>query len=377
MFKKVESDASSINLFNNRVIKYLRQTADDQSEYFILIFSGTTFVQEQRGNRPIRQTKTFLSMNIPVLFSYWRWRKDEDIPVYPDKNLLQSPIDKTLEYLDEIISYDFKNKKKIFVVSFPHPSVTRYLKRLKAYNWITIYDARDDWEEFQKVGQAKWFDLEVEKFIVENCDIVCAVSGVLKDKMQTLTGNKIVKLCPNALDSTFLTEGKVEISPRDGKPVIGYVGHLTDSWFDWQSLINIANSKPDWQFEIIGHFIPQNLALPSNILYLGPKNHSEVKEAVKEWRTAIIPFKIGTLSDSVDPIKVYEYLAMGLPVVSFRMPQIHAYPYVFIANNVDEFIIQIQNALNCQMDSNVIEEFLSVNRWEDRANQFLEWGSVK
>ncbi|MDD3894905.1 MAG: glycosyltransferase, partial [Syntrophomonadaceae bacterium] len=335
------------------------------------------FVQEQRGNRPIRQTKTFLSLNIPVFFSYWRWRKNEAIPVYPDKKLFQSPIDKTLAYLDEVIDFDYKAKKKLFIVSFPHPSITGYLERLKANHWLTVYDVRDDWEEFQKVGQAKWFDLETERLIVENSDVVCAVSGVLRDKMQALTGNKIVKLSPNALDSTFLKGGKAAISPRDGKPIIGYVGHLTDAWFDWPSLINIANIKPGWQFEIIGHFIPPNLNLPANILYLGPKNHSEIKKIAKKWRTAIIPFKIGNLSDSVDPIKVYEYLAMGLPVVSFRMPQIHGYPYVFIANNAEEFIMQIEKALHCPMDSHVIAEFLAVNRWEDRAKQFLEWSNLK
>lgn len=367
-------DTGNNDKFKKKMFKYLEQVVNSKSKYFVFMFSGTTYVQEERGNRPIRQTKALLQMGVPVFFSYWRWNKDEDIPNYPDKRLFQSPIDKTLEYLNEIIKYDFKDKKKIFVVSFPHPSMVKVINLLNAYGWATIYDVRDDWEEFHKVGQAKWFDKNVEKYIVNNCDVVCTVSRPLQEKIQQYTSNKKVRLSPNALDSKFLTNGKVTISPRDGKPIIGYVGHLTSSWFDWESLINIANLKPEWIFEIIGHHIPKDLKLPTNIKYLGPKNYNQIKEIAKEWRVAIIPFKIGRLSDGVDPIKVYEYLAMGLPVVSFRMLQIHDYPYVFIANNEDEFITQIEKALTVHIDAKLIEDFLSVNRWEDRAREFLKWG---
>jgi hypothetical protein len=91
------------------------------------------------------------------------------------------------------------------------------------------------------------------------------------------------------------------------------------------------------------------------------------------WRAALIPFKICRLSDGVDPIKVYEYLAMGLPVVSFRMPQIHDYPYVFIAHDRDQFVARIEEALEVDMDPEVIRRFLAVNRWEDRVDQILSW----
>lgn len=365
----------NVDKFKEKIDKYLKQIANGNFKYIIFMFSGTTYVQELRGNRPIKLTKALLEMNVPVFFSYWRWHKYEKIPSYSDNRLFQSPIDKTLEYMDEIIKFNFKDKKKIFVVSFPYPYLVRIVNQLNMNGWVTIYDVRDDWEEFHKVKQAKWFDINAEKYIVNNCDIVCAVSRPLQRKIQNYTKNKIIQLSPNAFDSKFIKDSKIKIAPRDGKAVIGYFGHLTNSWFDWESLIKIAKLKTNWTFEIIGHHIPNNLNLPSNIKYMEPKIHNEIREITKKWRVAIIPFKIGKLSNAVDPIKVYEYLGLGLPVVSFRMPQIHDYPYVFIANNVNEFILQIQKALTVSMDIKVIEKFLANNRWENRAKQFLIWGN--
>lgn len=363
--------------YKDRMYSYLQKVSSAPSNYFVFIFSGTTYIQEERGNRPIRQTRVLLKQSIPVFFSYWRWRNNEPFAEFPDQSLFQSPIDKTLENIKEIVSYDFKNKKKIFIITFPHPSIVEFLELLDKNGWVTIYDVRDDWEEFQKVGQAKWFDSGIEEYIVNHSDIVSAVSSPLQQKIQSIAINKNVYLSPNALDNELLTDGKINISSRDGKPIIGYIGHLTSSWFDWQSLISIASLKPDWSFEIIGHHMPENLTLPSNIKYLGPKNQDEIKHIAKEWRAAIIPFKIGKLSDAVDPIKVYEYLCLGLPVVSFRMPQIHNYPYVFIANDVNEFIHQIERALMLPMDIKVIEDFLSKNRWEDRIGQLIGWSEEK
>lgn len=352
---------------------YLKQVSNSDSNHVLVMFSGTTYVQEHKGNRPIRITNELLANSVPVFFSYWRWNRNDQLPNHPNPMLFQSPIDLTMKYINKVINYDFKDKTKIFVVSFPHLFCARIINSLHLHGWTVIYDVRDEWEEFQKVGQAKWFNKDIEKYIVNNSDVVCTVSKPLRDKIQTYT-DKQIQLSPNALDSNFLTNGKVSKAQYDGKPVIGYVGHLTDAWFNWDAILQIADQEPTWRFEIIGHSMPDHIKLPANIHYLGPKNHQEIKRIAKKWRVAIIPFTISTLSDGVDPIKVYEYLAMGLPVVSFRMPQIHDYPYVHIAHSIQEFKEQIRIALKVPVNLNIIEEFLKQNRWENRAQQFIQWG---
>ena len=102
-------------------------------------------------------------------------------------------------------------------------------------------------------------------------------------------------------------------------------------------MIEIANKRPKYEFEIIGHSEPEDLIVPANIKILGPKIHSEINEIASSWSVAIIPFKMGPLADGVDPIKIYEYMALELPTVSFRMPQIDSYPCTITVNTVDDF----------------------------------------
>lgn len=354
--------------------QFLEHVKSSSTDSIVFMFSGTTYIQDYKGNRPIRITKELLNKKVPVIFSYWRWNTNDSLPEYTDVNLFQSPIDYTMKVMKKLSDFDFKGKKKIFIISFPHESCARWGNVFKMNGWTTIYDVRDEWEEFHKVGQAKWFNQSIEKYIVNNVDVVCTVSRPLQEKMQSFTENKKVYLSPNGLGEEYLENGKITIPEKVKTKTIGYVGHLTDAWFDWESLINIAQSEPSWNFELIGHTMPSTLNLPSNIKHLGPKKYNEIKEISKTWNVAIIPFKISKLADGVDPIKVYEYLAMGLPVVSFRMPQIHDYPYVFIANSTDEFKENIKKAFDVQIDKEVVHNFLMVNRWVDRANQFLSWG---
>lgn len=340
----------------------------------IFLFSGTTFVQEKRGNRPIRLTNAWVAMGIPVIFSYFRWNIYDDIPQNNKENLYQLPIDYTMEIMDKLIEYDFGDKNKIFIVSFPYPELVRYISKLQLNGWKVIYDVRDNWEEFHKVGMAKWYNESSEKFFVANCDVVCAVAKPLVDKMQAYTQNKKILLSPNALDEKFLNYYKGENRRKENNDIkIGYVGHLSSGWFDWESLIKIAKANINWTFEIIGHFEPKGMRFPQNIVLLGSKTHDQIKDYAKKWDVAIIPFKISELSDCVDPIKVYEYLAMGLPVVSFRMPQIHEYPYVFIANNSDEFIGKIKEAISIEVDYEKVLSFLKKNTWNIRAQEIINY----
>ena len=81
-------------------------------------------------------------------------------------------------------------------------------------------------------------------------------------KVVSISGNDPVEVVPNALSPGFKQDDYSK--ERSNRIIVGYFGHLTDSWFDWDSMIKIAESRPDYIFEIIGHSEPENLKLPSN-----------------------------------------------------------------------------------------------------------------
>jgi len=365
---------SSINQFEIDFERFMSNVEMCKADEIVFMFSGTTYVQDVRANRPIRLTKDLLNRGIPVIFNYHRWRKTDEHPEYGGDLLFQIPIDVTKQFMARLAALR-TSKKKIFIVSYPHPIIPKILNRFKVNGWMNIYDARDDWEEFEKVGQAKWYSSSNEKYIVRNCDHVTAVSWPLAKKLDAYQPLENVGVVPNALSPNFLAKDyrwKGSIKSRK----VGYFGHLTASWFDWESLIEIAKLRPKYQFEIIGHSAPEDLKLPNNIDLMGPKSHPEINKIAAEWNVAIIPFKTGLLADAVDPIKIYEYMALDLPTVSFRMPQIDDYPYTLTVDNVEEFCFALDEYIKYRPKKGVLKKWLADNQWGDRVDEFLRLSKI-
>jgi len=85
----------------------------------------------------------------------------------------------------------------------------------------------------------------------------------------------------------------------------------------------------------------------------------------------IIPFKTTDLSKGVNPIKVYEYLELRLPVVACGMPHLSSMPYVQNAETFEDFEQMVLAARNMELDFQVIETFLNNNTWMNRAKALL------
>lgn len=339
--------------------------------HVVVMFGGTAAIQRIRANRPIRLTLALEEMGIPVLFNFHRWKQTEPIPDYDGGLVLQSPTDRTPGLVERLAATDLRGTRGVLIISYPHPSACRMINLANANGWATLYDCRDDWEEFAHVGMAKWFRSAVEKYVVNNCDLTCCVSRPLAEKMRGYGSERPVYVSPNAYDPQFLSPGYRR--QLDGQVRIGYFGHLTDRWFDWESLIWIMRRRPNYQFELIGHGAPENLTLPDNARLLGPRSHPEICEFASRWHAGIIPFRISRLADGVDPIKIYEYFGLGLPVVGFRMPQIADYPCTSTVDSREAFLGALDDAVRNQPEPEVLRRFIREHTWTNRAIQMLAW----
>jgi glycosyltransferase involved in cell wall biosynthesis len=335
-------------------------------EEVVLMFSGTTFVQEHRGNRPIRLTNVYLSRRDPVFFNYYRWSNKEPLPDHPDNLLFQSPIDATPSLIDRVLTADFGSKRKLLFASFPHELMVRYLTVAAQHGWVTIYDARDDWAEFAKVGMAKWYQVGYERYVASHADVTTAVSSPLARKVSALAG-RAVHVVPNGLDPRFPRAGG-RSGKKSREPVVGYFGHLTDKWFDWPLVIEAARRYPDYKFELAGHQEP-NLDLPPNVQLLGLLSHRALAEKSRRWGVAIIPFKNSPLADAVDPIKIYEYLHLGLPVLTTYLPQCRLYPGTTVTEGPEEFFTCLATIMDTKPPE-AVEDWLARNTWECRVDAY-------
>ncbi|WP_342318172.1 hypothetical protein [Corynebacterium mayonis] len=243
-----------------------------------------------------------------------------EFPQVINDNLVQVP----RSGFDEMIALSLElrdSTNSAFICSsLPSIQSVTAAQRLKTSGWTTIYECRDDMEEFNRVGYSKWYDPQLERQILRIVDSVISVSSALDEKLISLYPHiKDHSVSPNAVNQTTLDvarELRTEqaMLARNSSTTVGYVGHLTPSWFDWPLVLEAAKRCPFINFEIVGHGMPDGLTLPANVSYLGPKTHEELIQTVHRWKVGLIPFADIPLTRSVDPNKIYEYFAWGVAV---------------------------------------------------------------
>ncbi len=166
------------------------------------------------------------------------------------------------------------------------------------------------------------------------------------------------------------------------KPLVGYVGVIYD-WFDMNILEYCAEKKDDFNFVIIGPSSSKAIEEEmkeftkkyKNIFWLGEKSYQDVPEYIQQFDVCIVPFKINELIKNVDPIKVYEYLAMGKPVVSTYWKELEKFSYfIALGLNYEDFLKKIEDEYNKNSEGKIKErrKFAEENSWQKRAEKMME-----
>jgi polysaccharide pyruvyl transferase CsaB len=325
------------------LLRFEERVRDARASQVVAIFSGTQLL-ESEGQRPTQLALALARRGTPVVFVYWRWWDNEWRPQDRlEEGIVQIPID-VVTRRPEMLTGAFEGLERIALFEFPHPSFFETLAAASSAGWITVYDALDDWEEFHRVGQAIWFDEEFERHLIGSCDAVFAINEPLAARVRAL-GGPGVGLLGNGLKS-----GIAEVrAPRPlarGEVTVGYFGYLAGAWFDWELLAESARRRPAWRFYLIGYGgSPEGTALPANVELLGKQPQADLAAFAANWDVAVIPFKPDRLAVGADPIKTYEYLAMGLPVVVTGVhPPAGAEHLVDRAEGVEDFLRAVERA---------------------------------
>jgi glycosyltransferase involved in cell wall biosynthesis len=281
----------------------------------IVIILASTKLDVDEGQRSTNLAFELARSNIPCIFGYWRWDQELWLPQDRlDEGILLVPVDVLANWPETFLRESFTCEDKILLFEFPHPSFFKILSEANAAGWITIYDVVDDWQEFHLVDQAIWYDAEFEQHLINAADAVTVVSRGLQRKVQS-SSIKTPSIVPNGL-SEDIVELDAERPLERGRITVGYFGYLAGAWFDWDLVVKVSYRNPDWQFYLIGYGgTAGELSVPNNLHLLGKVPRSELASYAVNWDVAIIPFKPEKLAEGADPIKSYEYMAMGLPVV--------------------------------------------------------------
>ncbi|MBT9159516.1 MAG: putative teichuronic acid biosynthesis glycosyltransferase TuaH [Dehalococcoidia bacterium] len=229
----------------------------------------------------------------------------------------------------------------------------------------SLYDAMDDFPAFY-AGLSSLAMRRREKQLVRRVCTVLASSTAIQQRWSTLRGD--VRLVHNGLDLNVLPPPKTIDSTRTQK-VFGYLGTIA-SWFDWEWVIQLAKARPLDEVRLIGPvFSPVPLPMPQNIKMLPACNHQAALVAMQDFDVGLIPFKKNELTASVDPIKYYEYRALGLPVISTDFGEM-ALRFneegAFISAGIEDINCLVLKAFEFRPDTNQVLKFAASNSWSIR-----------
>jgi glycosyltransferase involved in cell wall biosynthesis len=130
-------------------------------------------------------------------------------------------------------------------------------------------------------------------------------------------------------------------------PVIGFYGALAD-WVDIDLIAYLAKERPHCTFLLLGDVFVDVSDLKSlpNVHLLGRKPHEEMPLYLYHFDVCLIPFKINKITHAVDPVKFYEYISAGKPVVATSIIELlHYKDYLYLAETHDEFLEKVDLAL--------------------------------
>jgi glycosyltransferase involved in cell wall biosynthesis len=212
------------------------------------------------------------------------------------------------------------------------------------------------------------------------------VSGVADDLVREMVASRPdTILVPNGVDYGHFavqsndTQGDLRHIKALNKPIIGYYGALA-AWIDYDLIRYSATQMPDTSFVLIGpdydDTLPQSkLTELPNVYWLGAKSYHDLPNYLSNFDAATLPFVVSKLTEAVSPIKIFEYMAGGKPVVTTNLPECRKYPELFVAQNADDYINLLAHAVAQGTNAELIAALRArarQNTWEMRARMLID-----
>lgn len=238
----------------------------------------------------------------------------------------------------------------------------------------SFYDAMDDFPAFYGGLSRRAMEGRTNR-TASRVSCLLVSSAALLRRFRRHRGKLI--LIRNACDTDALPPIDSLEQGRDGS-VLGYVGTI-GCWFDWSMIAALSKAAPSMTVRLVGpiHARPP-VTLPDNVELWPACDHVAAVDTMRRFTVGLIPFKCTALTDSVDPIKYYEYRALGLPVLSSRFGEMALrddVPGVFLVDEHDDIQPKLRNGLDYRYDENEVRRFRGDNSWSVRfdSNWTFSW----
>jgi glycosyltransferase involved in cell wall biosynthesis len=251
---------------------------------------------------------------------------------------------------------------------------------------LILYDCVDEYSAFPEFQDSKAWIAERERALCAAAGVVACTAPVLFETKQPLAPGR-THFVHNVGDASHFERALDPALPAASdiadlrRPVIGFVGAVSDYKLNLEWLLHLATTRPHYSIVVVG---PAGVADPNtdlgklraapNVHLLGHRSYEQLPSYLKGFDVAVIPYRINDYTRAVFPIKFFEFLASGRPVVISQLPAVEQYwEAVRVATTAEEFVSACDAALAA--DSPEARErrlqLARQNSWDSRVQKLL------
>lgn len=235
---------------------------------------------------------------------------------------------------------------------------------------LLVYDCMDLHRGFDLASD----DMEREEVrLINAADVVTVSSEPLREFIGRHRDATIIR---NAAEVSFFSKKPDHLAYDSGRPVVGYFGAIW-GWFDMRLVIAAARFYPDWDFVLVGSTVDcdrEEADKVSNVHFFGEVPYESLPGWLHSFDVCMIPFKITELTLHTNPVKLYEYLSAGKPIVATPLPELSMVSeYLHLADSEEAFVQRLSEAMGESRDPALARrraEWAQQHTWANRALEF-------
>ncbi|MEL6655720.1 MAG: hypothetical protein AAFP77_16800 [Bacteroidota bacterium] len=233
---------------------------------------------------------------------------------------------------------------------------------------------------YDEISAAPWIarhGARHEQQLLQTADCtVVSSQGLVRTKEASAKQLALVK---NGVDlSIFKTSSQGRPEDLPAGPIIGYIGSVDDR-LDLELLCSVAKTFPETSVVFLGRIVSEDhanvLTEFPNVYLLGTRPKDRLGNYVNAFTVGLIPFVKNDLTAGIYPLKINEYFALGVPVVSTHFADLSDFrKYIRIGNQTDDFLAALEQVLSGDLpaEPELCQQFAAQNTWEGRAEQLRD-----
>lgn len=405
-------------LFRERGIGYLARIALLQEKLllksvFVYPFRKKTYTQAlseiSLGDRVFLWAQDF-GWNVPLFQRpqhIARCLAGKNCTVFYCTNCLKDPeVDSLLQVYPNLYLINRQNRVMMGMLEAYLQGVTKpkYLHLYSTHYKITL----DEVQAYQRKGYRIFYEYiddlapeisgtreipvnikEIFEYVTRDSRIPMAVTAdLLKTQVEALRGGENLAFSTNGVDLDHFRNipEKVEFSRefqavlQRNRKIVGYYGALAQ-WFDYTLLEHTARMLPDVSFVLIGKiydgsFYRSGVQQLPNVFFVGAVPYAQLPAYAARFDVCMIPFRVNSITNATSPLKLFEYMAIGKPILTTAMHENAKYRSVHIAGNAEDFAAKLKMLLTYCPEQNpayyaVLKQEAQENAWEGKADAIL------